>query len=180
MAKTVSVDRGKVKALLSQIGLRNADKYTDAKILGALASIDTEDDTIDPGKYKKLFAKIVKANKGGAQFELTGDAPAAAKASKNGKASASAKEDKKGKNKDKKSKPSDGGGGGNGRVTDKDGRTAKDRVYLEWKSRKGDAQRDYEGIQKKAKADSVKRTTISSWCSGWKNGRGLPRVASKK
>lgn len=70
-------------------------------------------------------------------------------------------------------------GGANGRQTDAKGRTAKDRVYLAWKKASDKNKKDFDWLMEKADAAHIKRTTISSWTGGWRNGRGLPRIATK-
>jgi hypothetical protein len=157
---TLTVDREKAKSLLVEIGLSNAVKYSDAKLIGTLSSLDVTDDTVNPGKFRKLYDKIVKANQ-------AGKASANGEAESNGKAKAKAKPKKTGEV--------------IGRNVDKNGYTAKDRVYLEWQKRgDSDKSRNYEDIQKKANAESVQLGTISSWCSSWRNNRGLPRVATRE
>jgi hypothetical protein len=71
-AGTCEIDREKARGLLEQIGLKNAAKADDAKILGRLKLLDGEDDTLDVGKFKKTYNKIVEANAAGAEIVLTG------------------------------------------------------------------------------------------------------------
>jgi hypothetical protein len=198
---TLTVDREKAKSLLVEIGLSNAVKYSDAKLIGTLSSLDVTDDTVNPGKFRKLYDKIVKANQAGKDIAVDGEpveVEAPVKAKKGKKAAAEVVEEAPKGKKGKKGKASANGeaesngkakakakakktGEVIGRNVDKNGYTAKDRVYLEWQKRgDSDKSRNYEDIQKKANAESVQLGTISSWCSSWRNNRGLPRVATRE
>lgn len=86
-APTLKVDRAKAKEMLLNLGLKSSAKGDDAKVLGALNKLDDSDETADPGKHKKLFAKVIGANQNGIEIELTGDddAPAEKAAKSNGK-----------------------------------------------------------------------------------------------
>lgn len=101
-----SVDREKARAMFLALGIKTASKWDDGRLLGKLKALDSEDEGADPGKYAKLYARVIKANKDGREIVLTGDAePAKAQAEKNGKAS-----EKKGKTVGK-GKGKKGGGG---------------------------------------------------------------------
>lgn len=173
----VKIDRAKAKTLLVQIGLKTAAKMSDAKLLGALESLDEIDEAVDPGKQVKLYNKIVKANQAGKEFVLEGEDVAPPK--KATKATKAAAKSTKGKSTKKAAPKAKGTAGGGGKGRDENGHTAKDRVYLVWKKCKGEDATDYEAIQTKAKADTVKVKSIAGWISAWRNERGLPRVATK-
>lgn len=95
--QAVEVDRDKAKALLVQLGVPKADKYDDARLVGKLQSLDATDDTADPGKFKKTYAKIVEANKAGNDLVLTPELEKKSKASKAATAKAATNGKAKGK-----------------------------------------------------------------------------------
>jgi hypothetical protein len=70
--EVLEVDRDKAKALFVQLGTVTAKKWDDAKLLGKLAKLDDDDDSADPGKHKKLFNQIVKANQTGVELAIAG------------------------------------------------------------------------------------------------------------
>lgn len=75
--KTLKISLERARALLVQLGLPTAKRLGAAGALGKLSTLDAEDDTADPGKYKKLYARVCDANANGTEIVVVeGDKPA--------------------------------------------------------------------------------------------------------
>lgn len=216
MAASIKIDRDNAKALLVELGLKTAKRYSDAKLLGMLTKLDATDDTAEPGKHAKLYERIIKANQAEKDLVLTGkgsgageeEAPKSSKAKpKKGKKAPVQEEEYEEEEDDeeeyeeeddeeeeepapKKSKKKAAGksskakkAGTGVRQTDEQGRTAKDRVYLEWLEQGGKdlgaEDTDYDGIAEAADASDKAPSTIRGWISAWRFDKGLPRIAAR-
>ncbi len=73
---TVTVDREKAREMLLNLGLKTAAKADDAKLIARLKSLDDSDETADPGKHKKLYARVVAANADGVEITFGDSEPA--------------------------------------------------------------------------------------------------------
>ncbi len=88
---TVTVDREKAREMLLNLGLKTAAKADDAKLIARLKSLDDSDETADPGKHKKLYARVVAANADGVEITFGDSEPAEEAPAKKAKAAKAVK-----------------------------------------------------------------------------------------